>query len=166
MGSRFYQIITLVINVLSVVHGATDPGGLRILVNGQGNIRSSEPKKNLFMQNSSIREKNSSLRLLQVTDDSAGQTQGNIGPMLPTELVIVDESEKVLVCGARCISNAGGLAFLAQNYTMAFYERTLLGNKNKIAIFARVIVNKTICSTAPEPNADGTPATLVTKNSV
>ena len=162
MSSRSFQILLLVINVLFAVHGATDPGGLRILVNSKGNIRSSETKKNLFMQNSSFREKNSSPRLLQVTDDSAGQTQNTILPGLPTELIIINEGLKMQVCSGRCISNAGGLAFLAPNYTMAFYERRLKSN-TKSAIFAKVIVNKTVCSTTPAPNADGTPATLVTK---
>jgi hypothetical protein len=42
MRSRLYQIVLLVINVLFAVHGATDSGGLPILVDSDGNIRSSE----------------------------------------------------------------------------------------------------------------------------
>jgi hypothetical protein len=152
-----------VINITFAVHSAADPGGLRILVNSKGNIRSSKAKKKFLNQNSSIRRKNSKPRLLQDTEAPAGKTQKGIGPMLPTELIIIDEGEKKLICDARCISNAGGLAVLAKNYTIAYFERTLKKNKKRSAIFARVIVNETECRETPEPNADGTPATLVKK---
>jgi hypothetical protein len=163
MASCYYQILLVVINITFAVHSATDPGGLRILVNSKGNIRSSKTKKKFLQQNSSIRRKFFKPRLLQDTKAPAGQTQNNIGPMLPTELIIINEGEKKLICDTGCISNAGGLAVLAKNYTIAYFERTLKTNITRSAIFARVIVNETECRKTPEPNADGTPATLVKK---
>jgi hypothetical protein len=83
--------------------------------------------------------------------------------MLPTELIIINEGEKKLICDTGCIADAGGLAVLAKNHIIALFERTLKTNLNRSAIFARVIVNETECRKIREPNADGTPATLVKK---
>jgi hypothetical protein len=114
-------------------------------------------------RNSSIPGKNPKPRLLQDTEAPAGQIQLNVGPILPTKLIIINEGTEELVCGSGCIADAGGLAVLAKNHTIALFERTLKTNINRSAIFARVIVNKTECREIPEPNADGTPATLVKK---